>query len=67
MNERTTGHKIEWKKVEGIGANVTRVPLDHDILKQEIVSGSTFLSVSPIGLIIHDIKKALHPDKEIPY
>jgi hypothetical protein len=61
--------RVEWRKVK-VGENhfVMARPLDPKILEQMPPAGSkTFIEVGPVELIIHDIKKALHPDETISY
>jgi len=56
-----------WKKVEvGNGHFIYEKPIDPEIQAKMPKTSRTFVQVGPIELIIHDIKKALHPDQKIP-
>lgn len=57
-----------WKKIEVSPGHFVNVrPTDPEIVAKMPPSSRTFLQVGPIELIIHDIKKALHPYDEIPF
>lgn len=64
MEERITGHKLQWTRVQGGPGNVESAPLDPKILEQMPPAGSkTFLEIGPVELLVHKVKKLLEKVK----
>lgn len=58
----------KWRRVEiSKGHFIETRSIDPKIQAQMPETSKTFVQVGPIELIIHDIKKALHPNEEIPF
>ncbi|QQG41982.1 MAG: hypothetical protein HYV90_01560 [Candidatus Woesebacteria bacterium] len=57
-----------WQRIEiGTDHFIEVRPIDPKVLAEMPETSRTFLQVGPIELIVHDIKKLLHPNEKIPY
>ncbi|HKC05115.1 MAG TPA: hypothetical protein VKC54_04575 [Patescibacteria group bacterium] len=68
MKERIPESEPEWEtEVTPSGAIIHSRPISPDIMKQMPTTSRIYLAVGPIRLIVHSIKKILHPGEVIHY